>query len=44
VIRHANLKLPAVEALMEILSRAAHRREVESCTVYDMRSAGERLI
>lgn len=44
VIRRTNLKLAAVQALIEILGRAAFRREVESCAGYDMRTAGDRLI
>jgi molybdate-binding protein/DNA-binding XRE family transcriptional regulator len=44
VIRRSHLALPAVEAMLETLGRAAFRREVEACVGYDMRTAGNRII
>jgi molybdate-binding protein/DNA-binding XRE family transcriptional regulator len=41
VIRRTSLKLPAVQALLELLGRTSFRREIEACTGYDMRAAGE---
>lgn len=44
VLRKANLELPPVQALQEVLGRASFRREVEACVGYDMRTAGNRLV
>jgi putative molybdopterin biosynthesis protein len=44
VIRRADLNLAPVHALIEILGRAAYRREVEAFVGYDMRTAGNRLV
>jgi putative molybdopterin biosynthesis protein len=44
VIRRKDLELPPVKALLETLGRASFRREMEACTGYDMRIAGERLV
>jgi len=44
VIRRNQLDTPPVKALLEILSRASFRREMEACTGYDMRTAGDRLV
>jgi molybdate-binding protein/DNA-binding XRE family transcriptional regulator len=44
VIRRKDLELPPVKALLEILGRASFRREMEACTGYDMRTAGDRLV
>ncbi len=44
VIRRAQLNLPPIQALIEILGRASFRREVESCTGYVMRTAGDPII
>lgn len=44
LIRRSLLNLAAVKTLLETLGRAAFRREVEVCTGYNMRNAGERLI
>jgi molybdate-binding protein/DNA-binding XRE family transcriptional regulator len=44
VIRRKDLELPPVKALLETLGRASFRREMEACTGYDMRTAGERLV
>jgi putative molybdopterin biosynthesis protein len=43
VIRRAQLDLPPVQLLIELLGRAAFRREVEGHIGYDMRTAGDRL-
>jgi putative molybdopterin biosynthesis protein len=44
VIRRKDLELPPVKALLETLGRASFRREMEACTGYDMRTAGDRLV
>lgn len=44
VIHRAQLDLPPIHALIEILGRASFRREVESCTGYVMRNAGDRIV
>jgi molybdate-binding protein/DNA-binding XRE family transcriptional regulator len=44
VIRRKDLELPPVKALLETLRRASFRREMEACTGYDMRTAGDRLV
>lgn len=44
VIRRKLLELPSIKTLLETLSRASFRREMEACTGYDMRTAGDRLI
>lgn len=44
VIRRMHLGLAPIQALLETLSRAAFRREVEACTGYSMRTAGDRLV
>lgn len=44
IIRRKDLELPAIKALLETLGRASFRREIEACTGYDMRTAGERLV
>lgn len=44
VIRRAKLKYPPIQALIETLGRASFRREVEVCTGYSMRTAGDRLV
>lgn len=44
VMRRAQLNHPGVQQMLDILGRAAFRREVESCTGYDMRHAGDRVI
>ena len=44
VIRRKDLELPPVKALLETLRLASFRREMEACTGYDMRTAGERLV
>lgn len=44
VIRRTDLELPPVRTLLETLGRASFRREMEACTGYDMRTAGERLV
>jgi molybdate-binding protein/DNA-binding XRE family transcriptional regulator len=41
VIRRAQLTLPPIKALIETLGRSSFRHEVESCTGYKMRHAGE---
>jgi molybdate-binding protein/DNA-binding XRE family transcriptional regulator len=43
VIRRTQLDLPPVQSLIETLSRASFRREVEACVGYDMHTAGDRL-
>jgi len=43
IVRRSQLKDPAIRALIETLGRASFRREVEACTGYDMRTAGDRL-
>jgi molybdate-binding protein/DNA-binding XRE family transcriptional regulator len=44
VIRRSHLELPAIQTLIETLSRTSFRREVEACTGYNLRTAGDRLI
>lgn len=44
VIRRAQLNLPPIQALIETLGRASFRREVESCTGYVMRTAGDIIV
>jgi putative molybdopterin biosynthesis protein len=41
VLRRAQLNLPPIQALIETLGHASFRREVESCTGYVMRTAGD---
>src|SRR4051812_25608960 len=43
-IRRRDLDAPAVQALLDVLSRAAFRRELESLGGYDTRTAGSRLL
>lgn len=43
VVRRTELNLPPIRALVETLGHASFRREVEACTGYDMRTAGDRL-
>jgi putative molybdopterin biosynthesis protein len=43
VLRRSRLNEPSVQILLETLGRASFRREVESCTGYDMRTAGTRI-
>jgi molybdate-binding protein/DNA-binding XRE family transcriptional regulator len=44
VIRRAQLNLTPIQALIETLGRASFRREVESCTGYVMRTAGDPIV
>lgn len=44
VIRRAQLSLPPIQALIETLGRSSFRREVESCTGYMMRTAGDPVV
>jgi putative molybdopterin biosynthesis protein len=44
VVRRKNLHLPQVEAVLDTLSRAALRRELEGIGGYDMSHAGDRLL
>jgi molybdopterin molybdotransferase/putative molybdopterin biosynthesis protein len=44
VIRRPHLDLPGVETLLDILSRSAFRRELESLGGYDTRAAGQRML
>ena len=44
VIRRKQLNLPPIQTLIETLGRASFRREVEACTGYSMRTAGDRLV
>ncbi len=44
VIRRSQLNYPPIQTLLEILGRASFRREVEACTGYSMRTAGDRLV
>ncbi len=44
VIRRAHLDLPGVQTLLDILSRSAFRRELESLGGYDTRDAGQRML
>jgi putative molybdopterin biosynthesis protein len=43
-IRRQHLDLPGIRALLDVLSRAQFRREVDSLGGYDTRSAGERVL
>jgi len=43
-IRRQHLGLPAVETLLDTLSRSSFRRELESLGGYDTRAAGQRLL
>jgi molybdate-binding protein len=43
-IRRTHLKLPAVQALLDVLSRSRFRRELEGLGGYDTRAAGERRL
>jgi len=43
VIRNAQLNHPPIQTLLSTLEHATFRREVESCTGYSMRTAGDRL-
>jgi len=44
VIRREHLKDPSIQTLLDTLEHASFRREVESCTGYSMRTAGDRLV
>ena len=44
VIRRRHLELPAVQTLLDILGRAAFRRELETLGGYDTRVAGRRVL
>jgi molybdate-binding protein/DNA-binding XRE family transcriptional regulator len=44
VIRHSQLNLPPIQALIGILRHSSFRRELESCTGYIMRAAGDHLV
>jgi putative molybdopterin biosynthesis protein len=44
VLRRAQLSLPPIQTLLETLGHTVFRREVEACTGYNMRTAGDRLI
>ena len=44
VIRRTKLSYPPIQALLETLGHASFRREVEVCTGYNMRTAGDRLV
>lgn len=44
LVLRPHLELAPVKKLLETLSRASFRREVETNTGYDMRTAGERLV
>ena len=43
-IRNKDLDLPATQSLLDILSRSAFRREVESLGGYDTSSTGDRML
>jgi putative molybdopterin biosynthesis protein len=43
VIRRAQLNHPAIQTLLDMLGHVSFRQEVESCTGYSMRTAGDRL-
>jgi putative molybdopterin biosynthesis protein len=43
-IRRRDLDLPAVAALLDVLSRAAFRRELEGLGGYDTRGTGDRML
>lgn len=44
VIHRRNLTLPAVQIFLDVLNRAAFRRELEAVGGYDARNAGARLL
>ena len=44
VIRRQHLDLPGIRALLDVLSRAQFRRELDSLGGYDTRTAGDRLL
>ncbi len=44
VLRRQRLHEPSIQTLLEMLGRVSFRREVESRTGYDMRTAGMRLL
>jgi molybdate-binding protein/DNA-binding XRE family transcriptional regulator len=44
VLRRSRLNEPPVQILVETLGRSSFRREVESCTGYNMRTAGNRIL
>jgi len=44
VIRRQYLRLPAVQALLDVLNRAAVRRRLETLAGYDTRHTGEVLV
>jgi molybdate-binding protein/DNA-binding XRE family transcriptional regulator len=44
VIRRTQLNLPPIQTLIETLGLASFRREVEACTGYSMKTAGDRLV
>ncbi len=44
VLRRAQLNHPPIQTLLETLGRSSFRSEVEACTGYNMRSAGDRLV
>lgn len=44
VIRRTQLNYPPIQALLDTLGRASFRHEVEACTGYDMKTAGDRLV
>jgi putative molybdopterin biosynthesis protein len=43
-IRRHHLNLPAIQTLLDTLSRSSFRQELESLGGYDTRVAGERLL
>lgn len=43
VLQRSHLELPAVQILLDTLSRASLRRELEELAGYDVRNAGDRL-
>jgi putative molybdopterin biosynthesis protein len=43
-VRRRDLETPAMQALLDVLARAAFRRELESLGGYDTRTAGARLL
>ena len=44
VIRRQHIDLPAMQSLLDVLSRATFRRELDSLGGYDTRLAGQRLL
>lgn len=44
VLRRQRIHEPSIQMLLETLGRASFRREVQSCTGYNMRTAGTRLL